>query len=350
MSGDAIPRDAIPRDAGPTEAIAKVTRRTAIVGASLAAILFDPVARAAFPQSPSKRTPSKRPSEKQPSEKQRAGCTLGFSTYGMKTLSTEKSIRILTNIGYDSVEIIVRSEWDADSAKLSAQRRKSLRKHLADSKLQLTSLMEHVFPTTDQQQKVALERLKLAAGVAHDLSPNSPPHIQTVLGGGDFQQQKNTLRDRLGDWLKLAESTATTICIKPHRGGVVSQPAEAVWLLEQLGSPERLRMVYDYSHYAYRELPLVDTIRTALPFTSYIAVKDAVEQDGRVVFKLPGAAKTIDFAKLIQQFHTGGYRGDFNCEVSSMVSGQNGYDPIAAAKECYENVDQAFRMAAVPRS
>ena len=37
------------------------------------------------------------------------------------------------------------------------------------SGLRLTTLMEHVYPTDDRQQAVALEGRKMAAAVAHDL-------------------------------------------------------------------------------------------------------------------------------------------------------------------------------------
>ena len=191
--------------------------------------------------------------------------------------------------------------------------------------------------------------MKLAAEVAHALAPSAPPLIQTVLGGGNFEQIKTRLRDRLAEWVKLADATDTTIAIKPHRGGGVSQPAEAVWLIEQLGKPKRLRMVYDDSHYAFRDLPLAETIRTALPYTAHIAVKDAVREGGKVVFQLPGAAGTIDFPEILRRFYAGGYRGDVNCEVSGMVWSRPNYDPVAAAKTCYANMTAAFRQADVPR-
>ena len=279
----------------------------------------------------------------------RTECTLGFGTYGMKSLTTEKAIETIEKIGFDALEITVREGWDADSAAISRTRRSSLRKRISDSKLRLTSLMEHVFPLAKHQVK-AVERLKLAARLAHDLAPEDPPLIQTVLGSGDFEKSKMALVDGLAEWLKIAEDTKTLIAIKPHRGGIVSKPSQAIWLLEQLGKPQWMRMVYDYSHYAFRDLPLQETVATALPFTSHIAVKDAVREGDRVIFKLPGEAGTIDFAALIRQFHAGGYRGDFNCEVSGMVWNQKGYDPMDAAKKCYAAMSKAFQDAGVPRS
>jgi len=265
----------------------------------------------------------------------------------MKGLKTLQAVAALEEIGYDSVELTVREGWDADSAKLNKKQRVDLRKRLAESSLLLTSFMEHVAPTDAKKQAHAIERLKMGTELAHDLAPETPPLIQTTLGNGNFVQMRKQLRDRLGEWVRIAEASGITIAIKPHRGGVVSKPSEAVWLLEQLGNPQRLGMVYDYSHYIFRDLPMGDTIRTALPHTAHIAVKDAVQQNGRVVFKLPGEVGTIDFPALIRLFYAGGYVGDINCEVSGMVWNRKGYDPVAAARACHKNIKKAFLQAGV---
>lgn len=278
------------------------------------------------------------------------GCTLGFSTYGMKSLKTEQAIDHIREIGFDSFEMTVWQGWDADSEKMGIQRRRNLRKRIMDSGLVLTSLMEHVSLLDAKRQKNAIRRLKEASDLAHDLVPESPPLIQTVLGGGRFEENKNEVRDRLEEWVRLTESCRATIAIKPHRGGVVSKPAEATWLFEQLGQPKRLRMVYDYSHYAYRKMTIEKTIETALPYIAHVAVKDAVQgKDNRVVFQLPGEAGTIDFAKIIRLLHAGGYRADINCEVSGMVWSKSEYDPVAAARKCYAVLAKAFRDAGVER-
>jgi sugar phosphate isomerase/epimerase len=280
---------------------------------------------------------------------EKAGCTLGFSTYGMETLTTEDAIDAIAKIGFDSLELAVRIGTDADSASVTRLRRQSLRNRIIDSSLRLTSLMEHVTPTDAKQQAIAIERLKLAASLAHDLAPAAPPLIQTVLGNGDFSKIKNEIRDYLGEWIRIADETDTVIAIKPHRSGAVSKPADAVWLMEQLGKPVRLRMVYDYSHYAFRNLTIIDTINESLPYVAHVAVKDAVEKGESVVFELAGQSGSIDFSELIQRLYAGGYQGDFNCEVSSMVSKQPNYDPVAAAQTCYRNMSQAFARAGVPR-
>lgn len=278
------------------------------------------------------------------------GLVLGFSTYGMKTLKTEAAIRHIAAIGYDSVEITVWPDWDAAPANMSAARRAEVSRQIKDSGLRLTSLMEHVTPSADsRQQSDNRTRLKSVFELAQDLKNAGPPLVQTVLGGGKWEQKRQLLRDRVGAWTELAAEYNTVLAIKPHRGGVMSRPDEAVWLIEQLGEPDNLKIVYDYSHYAFRDMSLMETVRTALPFLGHVAVKDPVRERDRVVFKLPGEAGTVPYPALLKQLFDGGYRGDISCEVSGMVWKKPGYEPLAAAKKCYKTLAEAFVRAGVPR-
>ena len=277
-------------------------------------------------------------------------CTFGFGTYGMQSLTAEKAISTLAQIGYDSVELTAREGWDTDPGAVSPARRQALRRLLAQAGLKLPSLMEHLQPSSDAKQHAqVLDRLKGAAELGHDLSPAAPPLVQTTLGGGKWDEQKTMFRDRLGDWAAVGAATKTIIAIKPHRGGGMSRPAEAVWLIRQLGDTPWLRMVYDYSHYAFREMPLEETVQTALPYTAHVAIKDAVQTEKRVAFVLPGQSGTFDYARLFRLFYEGGYRGDFCCEVSGMVWNKKGYDPIEAARACYKRLAPAFKRAGVAR-
>jgi inosose dehydratase len=279
--------------------------------------------------------------------------TLGFSLYGMGTLKTEKALGVLADIGFDAVELCVWPDWDSSPARMSSERRHAMRKRLRDSGVRLSSLMEqlHPSPTDDQQQcQAMIDRLKAAVELGHDLSPDAPPLIETTLGGGRWDEVKTMYCDRIGRWAELGHATETTIAVKPHRGGGMSLPSEAVWLIQQLGEPVRLRMVYDYSHYDFRGVTLEKTLTTALPFTAFVAVKDAVKQDGRVRFALPGESGRIDYSKLLRMLQDGGYHGDVNCEVSGQIWKRDGYDSIAAARTCYRNMAGAFERAGVPRA
>jgi sugar phosphate isomerase/epimerase len=275
--------------------------------------------------------------------------TLGFSLYGMKSLKTEEAIRVVAEIGFDSVELCLMPGWDAEPKGLGPERRKDVRSVLDNTGLELTALMELVSlsGTAGSQQSVH-ERLKRAADLGHQLKPDRPPLIETTAGSGKWNDLRNQLRDNLGGWAKVAEATKTVIAVKPHRGGVVDRPEHGVWLIEQVKSPW-IKLNYDYSHFAHRDIPLAESIRVMMPHTRFIHVKDTVMQNGKARFVLPGESAQIDYARLLKLVYQAGYRGDVCCEVSGMVFSQEGYDAVVAAKTCYQNLAPAFERAGIQR-
>lgn len=277
-------------------------------------------------------------------------CTLSIGTYSLKGMSVEDAITFVAETGYDGIEISVQPGFDGEPSKLTTSRRDEIKRRLGATHLKLTALMENLPPAVaEREHREHLERLQRVVELARQLVPNDPPLVQTVLGGGKWEEKKTLFRDRLGDWGKVFQKTGILLAIKPHRGGSMSRPEEAIWLIEQLGKPMWLRMVYDYGHYAFRDMPLEETIRTALPVTAHIAVKDAVQKGDKIEFQPPGESRTFDYGKLLRLFWQGGYRGDVCCEVSAMVTKRPDYDPVATAKACYKNMAAAFQQAGVPR-
>ncbi|MFO0811191.1 MAG: sugar phosphate isomerase/epimerase [Gemmataceae bacterium] len=278
-------------------------------------------------------------------------CTLSIGTYSLKTMSLADAVTLVADTGYDGIEFAVMPGLAADPATLAADDRRDLAKRLADRGLRPTALMENLAPDADAvKHKAQTDRVRAAMALARDLNPKAPPLLQTILGGsGTFEAKKALFRDRVGDWLKVADDIGVVLAVKPHRGGAFSRPAEAVWLIDQLGGSKRLRMVYDYSHYAFTDMTLEGSVQTSLPVLAHVAVKDPLKQGDKVAFVLPGAGGTVDYPKLFSLLNAGGYRGDICCEVSSMVWNKAGYDPVAAAKVCYKAIAQAMETAGVPR-
>ena len=218
--------------------------------------------------------------------------TLGFSLYGMKTLKTNEALRHLSSIGYDSVEFCLNDGWDAAPKNLTAKRRKALRALLEEFDLKLTALMININLHGDQKANQA--KIKEAAEIGHALSPKAPPIIETVGGGGNWEAVKNQFRDNLGHWADTAKASKTIVCLKPHRGGAVNHPKDAVWLAQQINSPW-LKLAYDYSHFAHRDISLDDSLKQMIPHTRFIHVKDTIIKDGRPRFVIPGASGQIDY-------------------------------------------------------
>jgi sugar phosphate isomerase/epimerase len=284
----------------------------------------------------------------------RGGCGLAIGTYGLQSMPLDEAIRLIAATGYNAFEITaLPGTTGAPSVLKSADERSRLRDLIAESGLRLCGIMAGLEPQSDEvKHQAQLEELYALIQLGHDLSPDRAPVIQTVLGGKKWESSRELFRDRIANWVQLNGDLRGSLSIKPHRSHAMSVPSEAGWLIGQLGTPERLGMVYDYSHYAFHEPPLsiAETVASSLPLTNYVAVKDAVMTDGAVRFALAGESDSWDHADIISAFHDGGYRGDFCCEVSSQIwKSDPGYDPVKVTKLCYENMAAAFERAGVAR-
>lgn len=287
--------------------------------------------------------------------KGRDSCGVAIGTYGLQSMSVVEAIQLVAKTGFDAVEITVFPGTTGDpSGELQSKKvREEVRKALDDSGLRLCALMADLKPEQDDGKHAdSLARLNQYIQLANELAPDDPPLIQTILGGKKWEDSKNLFRDRLANWNQILADQKGYLSIKPHRSHAMSTPAEAAWLLKQLGNPRRLSMVYDYSHYAFRdpELTIGETVAGALPITKYVAVKDALEVEGKVRFALAGESGNWDHAEIVKGLYEGGYRGDFCCEVSSQIwRSDPDYDPVEATKVCYRNLVAAFERAGVPR-
>ena len=270
---------------------------------------------------------------------------LGFSLYGMRALSLADAIKSCAEIGYDGVELPVMRDWPGDSAKLTSDARRGFAARLADHNLRLTALMENLPALGDEGQQAAnLERLKRACELAGDLKQGDRvPLVETILGGkpGEFEAVKGRLVERLNHWAALAAAAKVTLAVKAHVGNATQRPEQLVWLVEQVASPY-LKAAYDYSHFQLQELKLADTLTVLLPHTVFIHVKDTEHAQGKRGFLLPGEG-TIDYAEYFRLLAAHSYRGDVVVEVSGQVSNKPGYDPLAAARKCYNHLAPAMR-------
>lgn len=279
-----------------------------------------------------------------------ATMTLGMGNYGLQSLPVGEAIDLIDRLGFDALELSLMPDWPSAPGKLGADTRAVLRSRLASSGLKLRALMEDLPPAADDEtHRQQLERLRRAADLGRQLSPDSPPLLQTVLGGGAWEEQRPLFARRLAEWRDLAEREQFRIAIKPHRAGAMSTPAQGLSLLRELGDSPWLGLVFDYSHYAFRDLPLQETLAEALPRVWHVAVKDVRRRDAGFEFDLPGVTGTIDHAAMLVQLREGGYRGDVCCEISSQVFKRAGYDPVAAATTCARTMTEAFRAAGIPR-
>ena len=261
---------------------------------------------------------------------------LGFSLYGMKSLPVADALKACASIGYDNVEFALMPGYPTDPKLLSAADRKQIATTLADLGLRLSALMENISPlAADADHKKNLERLAVAAVLGHDLSPNAPPVIETVLGGQPAQWDavRAQMAERLRAWGDVAAAHKTIIAVKPHVGGALHTPEGALWLVREVNHPA-IKLTYDFSHYELRGYSLAPTWKDLAPHAAFIHVKDSEGTAAKFKFLLPGEGR-IDYANYAALVQAAGYRGPVAVEVSGLIFNQKGYDPIAAAKKSY---------------
>ena len=275
---------------------------------------------------------------------------LGYSLYGMKSLSLTKALETCREIGYNCVELPLMSGWPADPEKLAISARKELIMALEKCNLRLSALMENLSLLVEgKMHDDNLQRLKLAAELAHELAPDKPPLIETVLGGKpqEWVAVKEKFVQRLRDWAKVAEENNILIAIKAHVANALHTPVDAAWLLGQVGS-KFVRLAFDYSHFELQKFSLANSLDTLLPHTIFIHVKDAKGDAAKFQFLLP-AEKENRYAEYFKLLAERKYRGDVVVEVSGQIHSRPGYDPVAVARKCYEPLAAAMREAGVKR-
>lgn len=275
----------------------------------------------------------------------------GFGTYGMKSLSTMDALRVCADIGYDGVELALMQGWPTQPSLLSKQDRREIHDSLAELDLTVPSLLESLpCLRSDKQHLANIEKLKRATELAHDVSPDKPPVVQSIVGArtGQWERSKHRLVNQLADWADVGRQSQTTVCFKPHASHAVHTPERALWIHRQVDSPW-LKVVYDYSHFSLEGLPLAASLKQLLPITAYVQIKDSRGTPKEYEYLLPGAGET-DYLKLLSVLKEASYNGFVSVEVSSHIHRKPGYDPVSTARTCYQRLAPLFAQLGLNRT
>ncbi len=277
--------------------------------------------------------------------------SLGMSLYGMKTLPLDVALKTCEEIGYHNVELALNKGFPTEPKIFTTEARKEAVKQLHDLKLGLSCMMLNMSLAADEKTNTGfLADIKEAAALAYELSPESPPLIETVLGGkpAEWDQIKDRMVERLQSWADAATAGKVVIAIKAHVGSAVNSPERLLWLVEKVKSPA-ICVDYDYSHFEVAGIPLKDSLEALLPHTKFIHVKDTVGDSAKFQFLLPGEGHT-DYANYFNILKQHNYTGPVVVEVSAQIFNKPGYDPVAAAKKSYTSLAAAMTKAGVANS
>jgi inosose dehydratase len=269
--------------------------------------------------------------------------TFGFSLYGMKTLPWRPGLTHVARIGYKATELCLRAGWDTEPKLLTRADRAEIRKRIGDLGLSLPTVMESLgLARPGGSREANLKRLAAAAEVGYECSPGRPAIIETTVGNrpDSWDELKGAMADELAAWAKKAETLEITVAIKGHSKTAMCRPERVLWLARQVPSP-RIKLVYDYSHYAAFGLDMRTTMEQILPRTVFVHIKDTLGTTPNHHFVLPGDGP-VDFKVYAKNLVELGYRGPVVVEVSVDVFDRPGYDPVKAAEHVWQAVSSAF--------
>ncbi|MFN9718896.1 MAG: sugar phosphate isomerase/epimerase family protein, partial [Planctomycetota bacterium] len=279
-------------------------------------------------------------------EERRRPLQLGFSLYGMKTLSLDAAIRTCAEIGYSNVELCLNAGYPTEPRVLTGEQRLSCVELLKSTDLSVPCLMIHLSLTADDAtHKKNLGIITTAGELSHQLGQSQPPFLETVLGGSPekWDQQKAGMLRQLRDWAATAQAAGTMLALKAHVGSAVNSPERLNWLIDHADSAS-LCVAFDFSHFELQGMDLESSLDALLPRTKFIHVKDTAGDAGKFQFLLPGEGRTdyVSYFGLLKARH---YSGPVCVEVSGQISNQPDYDPVKAAKQSFDVLSDAMEKS-----
>lgn len=271
---------------------------------------------------------------------------LGYELYGMKRLSLPAALDACAQIGYGCVEFCFAPGYPTDPAHFAPADRKAAGRQLKSLGLRVTSALDdfRLFGKTSSQTTL-LESIKAAAGALHDVASGENIPLQSVLGGkeSDWEKEKERAAERLRELADAADREGVSLVIKAHAGMAIDNPEKLLWMLEAVGNP-RIGINYDQSHFELAGVKAEDGLRQLAPHIRLVTVKDAKGTLAHPEYLLAGDGD-IDYPSYFKQLRHFGYQGPVAVEVSAQLFSRPGYDPLKAARHCYEALAPALREA-----
>jgi sugar phosphate isomerase/epimerase len=260
---------------------------------------------------------------------------LEIGNYGMQSLPVDRALAVIRRIGYDGAELCCLPEWPSEPKVLNAGDRRRIR----ESGFPIPTLLEafNLLAPADALRAVP-DRIRAAAELAHDLSPENPPILQTVLGGrpGEWEKERDSMAARLAEWARVAGQCRIGLAVKAHAMQAVDTPGKLVWLLDK-ASHSALTGIYDYGHFQLAGLGIEESMDALLTRSALLTVKDSRMEDGKAQFLLPGDGD-IDYTRYFRKVRDARWRGWVLVEVTRQLQTQPAYSPVGAAQRSYDHL------------
>jgi sugar phosphate isomerase/epimerase len=277
---------------------------------------------------------------------------LSHSTWGMPRVPIDVAIAHCAALGFDGLELTVIPGWVTDAAALDSTERRRIRALYDDHRLELCGLSGNtpLLAANEADHARDMARLHgyldLAAELQH---PGERLTVSTTSGGDpdEWDRVKGTLADRFGELAEYAQRAGVLIGMEPHVGAALHRPEQALWLIEEVGSPG-LTIHFDISHFNVQGMTMEPVIAQLAPHSAHTHVKDERGTAPDHVFLIPGEGE-MDYVRYLKAMQRAGYDGHIVVEISLMVQRRPDYDPLAAASQSYRVLARAFDDAGIAR-
>lgn len=279
---------------------------------------------------------------------------LAYGTYATPTIPLEDVIPILADIGYDGVEICLGPKHAGSMPdELTPERRAKIKGLLAEHAMGVSAVfvLGHLLAKDDAELEATKQLLSQAAQLGRDIGAPCPPVVAMGIGGrtDEYMSVRDAAAEQLRGYGRLAWEQDFMIAGEAHCNAAFDRSERIAWLFDTVRMP-RMKFHFDIVHLFLANEPIEDAVRTLLPYTRHTHVTDAVKlPDGKFELKLPGKGD-LDMVAYVTAMHECGWSDYITLEVSTRVWSQPDYDPVDAAKFCYNTLDQAFEAAGVPRT
>ena len=275
---------------------------------------------------------------------------LAYGTYAMPDTPLDQALADIAGVGYEGVEICIGPRHTMPEA-LSKAERTALKQRLADLELTVPALMILGSILADDQAHAAnLEQVRQVVALGRDCGMREPIVIAKGFGGksADWEAVREPLAERLADYGKLADELDLVIAGEAHCGAAIDRSERAAAILDQVADP-RVRLHFDIVHFYLANEVIAESVARMLPYTAHTHVTDCRRHpDGKFDLLLPGEGE-LDNTAYVRAMHAAGWDDFVTLEVSGRVWSKPDYDPLQAARHCYEVLDGACREAGVPR-
>lgn len=275
---------------------------------------------------------------------------LSYSTWGMQTTPIDVAVRHCAALGFDGLELTIIPGWTTDATTMTDAERKRIRRLYDDAGLELCGISGNVDLLADDA--VANEArlrsyLDFAAEIQH---PGDELIVTTVSGAtpGEWDVRKGELVEIVGRLAEYAHERGVMVGMEPHVAHALCMPDDAVWLIEQVGSPGAT-IHFDISHFNVQGIPMEESVAKLTPVSRHTHIKDERGRYPEHEFLIPGEGE-MDYPRYLRLMSEAGYDGHIVVEISLMVQRRPDYDALAAAAQTYDVLSRAFETAGIDRS